>query len=448
MECSKRSLLRLGASLTLIGVPLAVQGQERPAAPKEPENNSRYVGEQPEGSGFAVELHSASTWDDNILGNNALRIRDHVFDDGGLFSLWTNRPAWRLRLEYRPNALLYRTASNFNQVDQRLSFNNEFHLARHLLFRLKDSLDYATGVMEPQTNGDISLPIGAPSNLNATLFTPFARQLGNDASGGLEYDVSYRSSLSLSGDHGFRRFSNVSNSNVTFATNLFNTQSDSGGASYSYRMTRHFTAGLEYKFQDFRFSQAFQTRIHGGFLKVLWDVSPHVTLSAFGGPEYLDSQGQFVAPSTNPAQPGSVATAQRGMQWNLGGGGAVTFRSNQTVFRLSAQQMVGDGGGLLAGATNSYESAEIRRRMTGRLDVALTASNARTVALLGPTGKGKVDTQAGGVSIEYPLAPVLNLHLGYDYMRQRTNQFVPFAVDVDRNRVTLGLFYRTHDYAF
>ena len=86
--------------------------------------------------------------------------------------------------------------------------------------------------------------------------------------------------------------------------------------------------------------------------------------------------------------------------------------------------------------------------MVGRLDIALTASNARSVALQGPNGKGAVDTQAAGMAIEYPMARNLSLHAGYDYLRQRTNQFVPFALNADRNRFMLGIFYRTRDFVF
>ena len=76
MDYAKRSLLRLAASVTLLGAPLALQGQERTAAPREPESKSHYATEQPEDNGLAVELHSASSWDNNILGDNAHRIHD------------------------------------------------------------------------------------------------------------------------------------------------------------------------------------------------------------------------------------------------------------------------------------------------------------------------------------------------------------------------------------
>ena len=80
--------------------------------------------------------------------------------------------------------------------------------------------------------------------------------------------------------------------------------------------------------------------------------------------------------------------------------------------------------------------------------MALTASNARSVALQGPSGKGVVDTQAAGMAIEHAIVQTLSIHVGYDYLRQRTNQFVPFALNADRNRFTLGIFYRTRDFVF
>ncbi len=379
MEYSRGFLLRLAASFTLMSAPLAAQEQERPA-PKEPESNSAYITQEPEASGFAVELHSAANWDDNILGNNAHRVRDYVFEEGALFSVWTKGPGWKLGLDYRPNGLFYRTASNFNQLDQRLNFDNEFHAGRHLLFRLKDSLDYATGVLEPQANGELSLPSGGLSNLNATLFTPFARQFANEASGEVEYDLSYRSSFNFSGGHGFRRFTGIGNANTSPAPNLFGTQSDLGGGTYSYRVTKHFTAGLEYQYQNLSFSQSFHDITHGAFLRVLWDANPYTTLSFFGGGQYSDSEGQ--------------------------------------------------------------------RRMGGKWDIVITGSNARSLALQGPNGKGAFDTQAAGAALEHPLVQTLSLHLGYNYLRQRANQSVPFAVDMDRNRFTLGLFLRSHDYRF
>src|SRR5215472_6136790 len=151
MDLRTKSFLRIAACFALAGFPLAVQGQERPA-PKEPETNSRYVSEEPENSGLVVLFHSTASRDNNILGNNASRLEDYVLEEGAVFSIWAHKPEWRVGLDYRPNALIYQTYGALNQFDQRMDFNSEFHAARHLIFRLKDSVEYATGVQEPQTN--------------------------------------------------------------------------------------------------------------------------------------------------------------------------------------------------------------------------------------------------------------------------------------------------------
>src|SRR5207244_4918063 len=125
MNFRKKSFLRIAASFTLMRVPLALQGQERPA-PKEPETNSRYVSEEPENSGLIVEFHSASSWDNNILGNNARRLEDYVFEEGAQFSIWANKPEWRVGLDYRRSDLLYRTNCDLNKIEQLLDLNKVF----------------------------------------------------------------------------------------------------------------------------------------------------------------------------------------------------------------------------------------------------------------------------------------------------------------------------------
>jgi hypothetical protein len=284
--------------------------------------------------------------------------------------------------------------------------------------------------------------------LNPTLITPLARQLANEATGAIEYEVSRRGFFSISGEHGFRRFTSAGTEVANVVPNLFNTQSDTAGASYQYRVTRHFTAGLEYEFLDYRFSHSSVDKTHDAFLTALWQIGPHAILSLFAGPQHSDTVGTFLVASNNPLQPGNVLVSMKTMQWTPAGGGTLTLRSDETVFRLTARRLITDGGGVLTTVTNMYEGAELRRRLAWKWDLALTGSNARSVSLQGPAGKGAVDTQAAGLAAEYPLLPNLNLHAGYTYQRQRVNRAVPLATNMDRNQFTLGLFYHAHEYKF
>jgi hypothetical protein len=110
--------------------------------------------------------------------------------------------------------------------------------------------------------------------------------------------------------------------------------------------------------------------------------------------------------------------------------------------RLTVQRLVADGGGLLTTVVNGYEGAELRRRLAYGWDLLLMASNARSVALQGFLGRGALDTQSAEVALERSLFGNLNMHFEYDFVRQRTNQYVPFAADVDDNRYTVGVLYR------
>jgi hypothetical protein len=106
------------------------------------------------------------------------------------------------------------------------------------------------------------------------------------------------------------------------------------------------------------------------------------------------------------------------------------------------QRLVADGGGLLTTAVNAYEGAELRRRLAYGWDLLLMASNARSVALQGFLGRGALDAQSAEVALEHSLFENLNMHFEYDFVRQRANQYVPFAADVEDNRYTVGILYR------
>jgi hypothetical protein len=111
------------------------------------------------------------------------------------------------------------------------------------------------------------------------------------------------------------------------------------------------------------------------------------------------------------------------------------------VLRLTAQRLITDGGGLFTTVVSAYEGAELRHRLGYNSDLVLVASNARSAVLQGFSGRGAVNTQSAGVSVEHSVFENLSVHFEYHVFRQRVNQYVPFA-DVDDGRYTLGIFYR------
>jgi hypothetical protein len=295
--------------------------------------------------------------------------------------------------------------------------------------------------LESASNEHFSLPTGPPpGTLNSTLITPLIRELINQSELDVIYDISRRSLFEVSGNYAFLEFPGGATS--TAGLGLFNTQSGTGGFGYQYRLTRHFTLGSRYLFQNFHYDVAGRDDTHSMFLTALWQMGPYALVSIFGGPSFSRTGGPLTILSGNAGASENILSTGTVGKWGPGAGASLTLRSDQTVLRLTVQRLVADGGGLLTTVVNGYEGAELRRRLAYGWDLLLMASNARSVALQGFLGRGALDTQSAEVALERSLFGNLNMHFEYDFVRQRTNQYVPFAADVDDNRYTVGVLYR------
>src|SRR5215472_14630635 len=104
MNVRKKSRFWVVAWVLFLGTPLGIvfdAQAQAPPTPEEPKNDLRYGTEQPANSGFALEAHTMSSWDNNLLGDNTHRVGDYVFQEGGLLDFWTRHPGWSLELGYR-----------------------------------------------------------------------------------------------------------------------------------------------------------------------------------------------------------------------------------------------------------------------------------------------------------------------------------------------------------
>ncbi len=414
-----------------------------PLPPQESQGDSRYASEAQTSSGFALDLQSSLTHDNYIFSNNANRQSDSAFQGGAFLNLWKTRPLWSVGLEYRPTILLHETATAINALDQGLKLDGIYSLRRNLQFHWKQSVLYSVyytaGVLGSASNEYFSLPTGPPpGTLNSTLITPLIPELTNQSELGVIYDISRRSLFEVSGNYAFREIPGATSSTL----NLFNTQSSTGGFGYQYRLTRHFTLGSRYLFQNFHYDVAGRDDTHSMFLTALWQMGPYVLVSIFGGPSFSRTGGPSTILSGNAGASENILSTGTVGKWGPGAGASLTLRSDQTVLRLTVQRLVDDGGGLLTTVVNAYEGALLRRRLAYGWDLLLMASNARSVALQGSLGRGALDTQSAEVALEHSVFGNLNMHFEYDFIRQRANQYVPFAAEVDDNRYTVGILYR------
>lgn len=394
--------------------------------------DSSYAGQPPSDEGVNAELESRVTHDDNVFNNNAQKSGDFVYQEGGLVNLWETRPVWNLALQYRPTFVIYHQGTSLNSFDQNLAFTGEYSFTPRLQLRWTEAFDDVTGLLEPSSNEFFSVPTAPPPTLNSTVLTPTAREISSASEAHILYQVSQRGSLDLMGTYQAQHFTDVGNS----VANLFNTQGPTAAVAYEYRETQRLTLGARYLYQSFHYGLGGSDETHSIFLTGRWQVGPHADLSLYGGPAYSTTTGaSSLAPLVNEIA-GTIKT------WEPVGGGSFTLRSDQTVFELSAEHSVNSGGGLLMTVTNSYEAAEVRHHFTSDWDWLVTAANGRSVALQGEIGRGTVNTQSLGTAFEHALFQKLGVHLEYDFLRQRSNEFVPLSSNVDRNEFSVAVFYQ------
>ncbi len=425
------AVICLVAGLSLCGAARA----QLQTIPDDSTQDSSYAGEPPSASGANVELGSRVARDSNVFQNNAYQASDFIFQESAVVNLWKSNPRWNLGLQYRPTVLSYVQHSALNTVDQGLKFDGTYNFTQRLRFQGNETFDSTTGLIEPSSNEYFSLPISAFPSSNSTVVAPVAHELSNDSEGHILYDVSQRGSFDFMGSYEIQDFNAVKNAQAGPVT-LFNTNGAEAGAAYQYRWSQRLTIGAKYLYQFFHFGLGGSDETHNAFLTANWQAASHVDLNLYGGPAYSTTIGaSSLSPIVNE-RTGTLRTLSPAL------GGSLSFRSDRTLFTVSGQHLINNGGGLLMTVTSSSEGVELRHQLSDNWDFLVMATNAESDALQGETGKGSVDGQSFGTAFEHPVFEKLTVHLEYEYLRQRVNEFVPLGTNVNMGEFSIALFYR------
>jgi opacity protein-like surface antigen len=380
-----------------------------------------------------------STYDDNILAKNQQRVGDAAFQFGPSLNVRREGQRLNLALSYQPHFRIYRRASELNLVDQTLGFDAAYRASSRLSFRGRTSAFYTTGIFQPNRNEEFLPGLGSPSSLNDTVFTPTARQLTWSSRIDAAYQASTRDSVDVFAGQSKldfkQQFSN--------AGSLQNTEQKDAGLVYQHRLSPHTTLGINYQYEDIRFGSDSRALVHSAFFSYAQQVSPNLTLSVFGGPQFShlhDVIGLALGPFTFRI-PVFLATSN----WALGG--TLTKQLDKTAFQLTAQHQVSDGGGLLGAVVSSSVATSLRRRLPWRWDAIWSAGYADNRGLDTTASRGAYQSLTAGVGLARSLTEKLSVRVGYDFLHQRgTGQSQLFG-DFDRDLWSVQFSYRFHEIA-
>jgi len=247
----------------------------------------------------------------------------------------------------------------------------------------------------------------------------------------LTFVKSRRTSLALSGGYNQRKFGSQ-----TVGHPLYNSNGSSGSLQYQYSVTEHTSFGILLLHQDTTyqggevFGNRLRSQIESTFLSVGSRLSPTVTVTIFGGPQYIRTIGQV-----------SAGTGLAG-HFQGSGGGSITKQVRKTALDVSFQRSVADGGGLYTSAIFTNATFGARRRLVGNWEAGLHGGAARADASLFQGGDGRTDALFGGIDIIRPFLHGPIFRISYNTTHQLSKGALPIFEDFDRNQVAAGIDYQ------
>jgi hypothetical protein len=398
-----------------------------------------YAGSASPRNTLLLGFSTGTNYDDNVLGDNHHRTGDAEFLFGPSLSLRREGSRLSLALSYQPHFRIYRNESGLNTLDQSLGLDTSYRVSSHFSMRARTNAIYTNGIFQPSQNEEVLPTSGSPTSLNQTVYTPTVRQLSLNSRIDASYQASPHNSIGLYVGESSLDFKEQ----VSSGGNLQNTEEHEAGLLYQHRLSLHTTLGANYQFQDILFGPDSRTLVHSFFFSYAQQFSPSLSLSVFGGPQH--SHTNEIIPFVIGPFTFRIPVLLAG--WNWAVGGTLTKRLDRTVFLLTAQREISNGGGLIGAVNGTSVGASVRRQLPGRWD-AVWSGNYANNSSLGPAAPaGSYYSANAGFGLERSLSDRLSLRFGYDFLSQHGNGQAPLLGNLNRNLFSVQFSYRFHQIA-
>jgi hypothetical protein len=435
-DCSLKEKLRASISLVVFVMLLPVGLEAQTAAPALAYGNGvqiplRYAGEAAPGNQLALSMGASTFYDDDVLQRNSQRLSDEAVSFESHLTLSRQTENLTISFDYLPYFVLYRQNNQFDRLNHTADLNLTYRLSSHFNLGLYDTFSYQNGIFQSLTGQQIMSGLGSPTTLNQTILPYTIRTLSNSSGLDLMYVKSHRTSLALTGGYNQQKFGNQ-----VAGQPLYNSWGISGGFQYQYLLTEHSSFGLLLLHQDstFRGGEVFGSNLRFQTESAVVSdgsrLSPTVTVTIFGGAQYVRIIGQ------------SAAGAGIAGQFQPSEGGNITKEVRKTALDLSVQRTVSGGGGLYALVKSTTASFGVRRRLVGRWEANLQGGAARADTSLLQFASGRTDALTGVFGLGRPLARGARLYISYETRHQLSKGTLPISSNFDRNIVMISIDYR------
>jgi hypothetical protein len=393
-----------------------------------------FEGEHTPANQVFLNMGVSTLYDDNVLGSNSERLGDEALSFDARLGIERRTKRLTLSLDYVPFFLLYRRTTSYDRVNHAAHLSLSYRLSSRFVVGLQDTFDYQNGIYPTLSEQPILSGPPSPTGLNGIIIPYSIRTLADMGGLYLTFLKSRRTSITLTGGYNQSKYGRAQQNP---SLPLYNSNGLSGGLTLQHYIAAHTSVGVLMLHQDTVYQGGLilgtrqRTQIESGYLSFASEVSPSVTISLFGGPQYVRSIGQA-----------SSAAGLSG-HFQSSGGGSITKQVRKTALDLSITRSVTDGGGLYTSVLNTRALLGARRRLVGRWEASLNVGAAREDASLYRFVNGRIDGLIGGVTLSrHLLTQGSTLHISYDTMHQLCTGPLPAIANFDRNQVAVGFDYQ------
>ena len=432
-----RTLISSLAFVTLLPACLAAQAAAPTAIPQAAvygtgfQSPLQFAGESAPLNQVSFSMGTSVLYDNNVSAIGSRGVGDEAFSFDSNIGIARQTERLTADFNYTPFFVLYRTFNQFDRLNHAGNLNLGYRLASRVTIGLYDSASYQTGNYASLTQQQLLSGPPSPTALNQVIIPYTTRTLSNVAGLNLTFVKSQRTSFTLSGDYSQSKFGQQ-----IAGQSLYNSTGLGGGLTFQYRATEHTSFGILLLHQDgtYRGGQVFGNQLRmqaeSAILSVGSRLSPTVSVSVFGGPQYLHTIGQV-----------SAGASLRG-NFQASGGGSITKQVRKTAFGLSFQRVVSNGAGLYASTINTTATLGVLRRLVGRWQASLQGGVARTDTSLFKLTNEKTDAFNGGIAISRPVLRGSAFHVSYFTWHQTSSGNLPNPFNLGRNQVAVGIDYQ------
>ncbi len=386
-----------------------------------------FAGEAAQKNYLTANIRASAQVDDNALNDNRNKLTDVVstFQPDIMWNL--SRAHWQWMVDYSPGLAYSEEIPNYRSFSNALNSAFQMQVSSRLSFRVRDSFTRTSNPFVRLEQPTAVSTFGILDRPNHSLYGQPIQYSSEQVGADVDYLLGPHTTVGVSGTYAM-----VSYDNIYSASNTVQDINSTGARAYvSQKLSPVQSVGAAYSYQLVDSDPFGKTLVHGIMLFDTLQFKSNVSVSVFGGPQYVDQHLGSASPAYE-LRPG----------WSWMAGGSISWSVARTGFSASVARRVSDSGGLSGGALRLTDiTAGVTRKLTKRWNGSANVGYSINSSDIGYLSND-VGYLSAGVGVSREIVRNFALDVRYWYSHQTNNQALAgTALLADHNRVSIGLSY-------